>query len=86
QDPRGMLHALCSALDVPFDNAMLSWAAGPRDTDGVWAPHWYANVEQSTGFEPYTPKLVDVPAHLTDVLCACTDIYDQLVEHRLTVS
>ena len=20
---------------------MLSWPAGPRDTDGVWAPHWY---------------------------------------------
>ena len=38
--PEGVLRALCAALDVPFEAAMLSWAAGPRDTDGVWAPHW----------------------------------------------
>ena len=34
---------------------MLAWPAGPRDTDGVWAPHWYAGVEASTGFAPYSP-------------------------------
>ena len=39
-----MLRALCAALGVPFDAAMLSWPAGPRDSDGVWAPHWYAGV------------------------------------------
>jgi hypothetical protein len=49
-DPGGMLGALCEALSVPFDDAMLSWPAGPRDSDGVWAPAWYAAVERSTGF------------------------------------
>jgi hypothetical protein len=29
---------------------MLAWPPGPRDTDGVWAPAWYASVERSTGF------------------------------------
>ena len=41
RQPGPMLAALCAALEVPFDPAMLSWPAGPRDSDGVWAPHWY---------------------------------------------
>ena len=39
--PEDALRALCSALGVPFSAAMLSWPAGPRPSDGVWAPHWY---------------------------------------------
>ena len=49
--PEPMLRALCAALGVPFSPRMLSWPAGPRATDGVWAKHWYDRVEQSTGFE-----------------------------------
>ncbi len=40
---------------------MLSWPAGRRATDGVWAAHWYEAVERSTGFEaPQTHT--DLPA------------------------
>jgi hypothetical protein len=49
-NPRGALGALCAALDVPFLDTMLSWPAGKRDSDGVWAPAWYEAVERSTGF------------------------------------
>ena len=49
KDPRAQLQALCEALGIPFLEAMLSWLAGRRDTDGAWAPHWYAAVEASTG-------------------------------------
>ena len=49
-DPAGTLAALCAALGVPYDPAMLAWAPGPRPEDGVWAPHWYAAVRASTGF------------------------------------
>ena len=49
-DPRGMLGALCAALGIPFREEMLSWPAGPRASDGVWAPAWYEAVERSTGF------------------------------------
>lgn len=51
-DPRGALGRLCAALAIPFSEAMLSWPAGRRDSDGVWAPAWYDAVERSTGFEP----------------------------------
>jgi hypothetical protein len=49
-DPRRVLIALCAALAIPFDAAMLSWPAGPRDSDGVWAAHWYDAVMKSTDF------------------------------------
>jgi hypothetical protein len=58
-DPRGALHALCAALDVPFDETMLAWPAGRRTSDGVWAPAWYAAVERSTGFGP--PEAAEPP-------------------------
>jgi Sulfotransferase domain len=48
--PQVMLEALCEALSIPFDPAMLRWPAGPRPTDGVWAKYWYDNVWASTGF------------------------------------
>ena len=42
--PEAALRALCSALGVPFSASMLSWPAGPRSSDGVWAPYWYDSV------------------------------------------
>ena len=55
EHPEPMLRALCAALGVPFAPAMLSWPAGPRETDGVWGPYWYDSVWRSTGFGPYRP-------------------------------
>ena len=83
-DPEGLLRALCAALGVPFDAAMLHWPPGPRATDGVWAPYWYASVERSTGFEPPREEAVEVPVHLANVLAECEEHYRALYQHRLT--
>jgi len=82
-DPAGMLRALCAALDVPFRDAMLSWAPGPRATDGIWAKYWYDAVEQSTGFKPYEPKSEPVPDRLQALHATCQTYYQQLFAHRL---
>jgi hypothetical protein len=83
EDPRAQLTLLCEALGVPFLDAMLSWPAGPRPTDGVWAPHWYANVIKSTSFQPYTPRNEPVPEHLEGLVAACLPYYESLHAHRL---
>jgi hypothetical protein len=84
RDPEGVLRRLCSALGVPFDAAMLSWPAGPRPTDGVWAPHWYASVEASTGFGPWRGDAVpDLPDHLAALADECRPLYDELAEQAL---
>ena len=84
-DPRGTLSALCAALGIPFDNAMLSWPAGRRESDGVWAPHWYAGVEASTGFAPGSPGGGDpLPDHLRPLLDRCRPYYAALEPYRIT--
>lgn len=62
RDPEAHLRALCEALGIPFSERMLRWPPGPRPTDGVWAKHWYASVEASTGFEPPRERRPSVPA------------------------
>jgi hypothetical protein len=40
RNPEGYLRALCEWLGIPFSDRMLHWPKGPRDSDGIWAPHW----------------------------------------------
>jgi hypothetical protein len=83
--PEPTLRALCAALDVPFDPAMLSWPAGRRDTDGVWAPHWYDSVWRSTGFGPYRePQQTQLPPELEPLAERCQPYYEEMSAHRLT--
>jgi hypothetical protein len=83
-DPRATLSALCEALGVRFDVAMLAWPAGRRASDGVWAPAWYAAVEASTGFGP--PEPAEPPA-LPDDLRRIADEarphYEALARYRI---
>jgi Sulfotransferase domain len=83
KDPRGMLTSLCETLGIPFLDAMLAWEPGRRATDGAWAPHWYAAVEASTGFEPWRERRVELPATLARVLDECRPWYEKL--HRVRI-
>ncbi len=81
--PGVMLRRLCCALDLPYDDCMLGWAAGKRDTDGIWAKHWYGAVERSTGFAPYQEDDSPLPDQLRGLLEACQPLYDKLAHHRI---
>lgn len=82
-NPEGVLRALCDEIGIDFDSDMLSWEAGPRPEDGVWAPYWYANVHKSTGFAQYKPKTDPFPPHLQPLLAECQPHYAQL--HQLAI-
>ena len=83
--PEAMLRALCDSLGIVFSDAMLSWPAGPRASDGVWAPHWYDAVIASTGFRPYAEKSLDLPPALADIAAACAADYAFFHSRRLVV-
>jgi len=89
--PEPMLRALCAALGVPFSDRMLWWPAGRRDTDGIWARHWYDRVEQSTGFETpsakpaVTVETKTLPPKVAAIEAQCRPLYEKLREHRLRV-
>lgn len=82
-DPQRLLSKLCSAVGIPWDPAMLSWAPGRRDTDGPWAPHWYRAVESSTGFGPPETYPVELPPEAQAIADRCRPYYEQLAAHRL---
>jgi hypothetical protein len=84
--PEAHLRALCTQLGIAFTERMLHWSPGPRDSDGVWAQHWYAHVWRSTGFEPPpVAHAIHVPAAGAHVADACMPHYRRLHAQRLQV-
>jgi len=84
ENPPEVLRALCDALGLDFQPAMLNWPAGRRPTDGIWAKHWYGAVETSTAFRPYRPKTAPLPDHLRSLYEECLPYYDKLHAVRIT--
>ena len=81
--PEGVLSKLCGALGIVWDPAMLGWAPGRRETDGVWAEHWYAAVEASTGFSVPETGPVDLPPDTQRLADRCRPYYERLAAHRI---
>ncbi len=83
RDPGRVLSLACTALGIGFVPAMLSWPAGPRATDGVWAPAWYGAVEKSTGFSAPREGRVELSDALRRVADAVRADYERLAQFRL---
>jgi hypothetical protein len=83
EQPERQLRLLCAALDVEFTTKMLSWPAGPRETDGIWAKYWYDAVLKSTSFQPYVPRDDPIPKGLTGLVEEAEEIYRQLYQYRV---
>jgi hypothetical protein len=82
-DPPGVLAELCRRLGLTFEPTMLSWPAGPKPEDGVWAPHWYHAVHGSTGWSPWRAKDTQLLPHLEPVLEQAVPLYRRLQEHAI---
>lgn len=83
QDPARHLRAVCADAGLAYTERMLHWPAGPRDSDGVWAPHWYAAVWRSTGFEPWQPREAVLDDAGRRVAEACRPAYERLLPQAL---
>lgn len=83
RDPERHLRWLCELVGVEFSSAMLQWPAGPRDSDGVWAPYWYDAVLASTGFEPHRTRVVDLHGAALAAAERSRAVYEQLHAARV---
>lgn len=83
RDPKGTLTRLCDALGLVFDDAMLRWEPGLRETDGAWAEVWYDKVAKTTHFGEPREEVVTVPEQLQPLYQECLDIYRRLSNHIL---
>lgn len=82
-NPEATLTLLCNALGIPFDRAMLGWEPGIRETDGVWASHWYDAVANSRGFGPPDTRAIQLTGDEQAVADACRPDYEYLARHAL---
>ncbi len=82
-NPRAMLEAICAHFDIDFVEEMLQWPDGPRDSDGVWARHWYDSVWQSTGFAAYRDRTYQLTAQEQEIASAARPFYEDLHQYRL---
>lgn len=85
-DPKAMLTAICEWVGFPFQDQMLRWPKGGHARDGVWAPHWYGAVWNSTGFAGPEKPLPPVTPELNDVYQKAEYLYDRMSEMKLRPS
>jgi len=83
QNPKKVLEQLCTNIGLPFTEEMLQWKKGARPEDGCWAKYWYANVHQSTGFQPYVEKKTELFGNLADLASKCQPYYDYLFQFAI---
>lgn len=83
QDPESTLSKVCQQVGIPFDSCMLSWPPGPRPEDGVWAPHWYANVHKSTGFAVQKTSNRPLSTELIPLFEACLPYYEEMIQEAI---
>ena len=86
RNPAGVLAALCDALGIPWDPAMLSWKKGSHPEDGVWGKHWYDKVNASTGFGSNPAPLPDLDGAYAEVAEQCREDYLALKRHAITAN
>ncbi len=83
-DPPAVLKKLCDRCGIAFEQRMAHWPPGPKPYDGVWAPHWYANVHRTTGFQ--APSDADdraLPRHLDTLYQEAICFYEKLLPFSL---
>ena len=83
RDPEHTLRALCDAIGLDFDPAMLQWPAGPKPFDGVWAPHWYGSVHGSTGFAGEEGPLPELNGPMADLVDNALPFYERMKARAL---
>ena len=86
RDPEAYLQILCEKLDIPWDPGMLRWETGSRDTDGIWASHWYNRVIETTGFgSPEDKPIPELGPSEQRVADESRPFYEQLSELKITL-
>jgi len=85
-NPPRILKSLCNHLNILYMDEMLHWESGPKEYDGVWAPHWYSQVHNSTGFRQNpnaATEAIHLASHLESVAEDCLPDYNYLSQYSI---
>ena len=84
-NPEKALTALCEALGLAFDPAMLSWPTGGNPADGAWAPHWYGAIHRSSGFAGPEGDLPELEGSHRNLVEDAMPHYEKMAAHAITL-
>jgi len=79
-NPEHVLKKLCLTIGIPWDSRMLSWESGLRDSDGIWAKHWYPSVMTTTGFTRNTTKSIKLTKDAKKISDELRPYYDAMMK------
>jgi hypothetical protein len=79
EEPQTVLAKICAMCGLDFEQRMVHWPSGPKPYDGVWAKHWYTNVQRSTGFEKQPTSSRPLPGHLESLCSMARAFYRKLL-------
>ena len=85
ENPEKYLKILCKKLNLSFDEKMLNWPKGFRDTDGIWSKVWYQNVISTTTFNSNINKEYNVPKDFENIYKECLEIYEEINEYSIQI-
>lgn len=83
RQPAEQLQQICRTWNIPFEEKMLHWEAGPRPEDGVWAKYWYKNVHRSTGFKAYAHREIELSEEMRHRVASVWPLYEELLSCAL---
>ena len=84
-NPEKYLKILCQKLNLSFDDKMLNWPKGFRDSDGIWSKVWYQDVISTTTFNSNNSKEYKVPKKFENIYKECQKIYEEINQYSIKI-
>ena len=84
KNPNKILTILCDKLEIAYSNKMLKWSKGAKKADGIWAKYWYKNVHNSSGFNDYKTKDINLSPKNQKLAKDCEKYYNFLFSKSIT--
>ena len=78
KNPLKVLSDWCESINIDFDKSMLQWEKGHHQNDGIWWKHWYDNVINTTGFQKYYKKDINIENQYDSIYNESMEYYNYL--------
>tara|TARA_B110000438_G_scaffold296012_1_gene340019 strand:- start:1575 stop:2285 length:711 start_codon:yes stop_codon:yes gene_type:complete len=82
-NPKKILTLLCREINIPYNDDMLSWPKGNRESDGLWGKIWYKNVKSSTCFNKFKRYNLNIPSKYKPIYENCLKIYNEINSYNI---
>ena len=78
KNPSKVLSDWCESINIDFHKSMLQWEKGHHQNDGIWWKHWYDNVINTTGFQKYYKKDINIENQYDSIYNESMEYYNYL--------